>query len=48
MAAALRERISSARRIIIKVGTSVVTDEDGYLALGRLGFVVEQVRTSLH
>lgn len=32
------------RRVLVKVGTAVVTDAEGKLALGNLGFLVETVR----
>jgi delta-1-pyrroline-5-carboxylate synthetase len=34
---------TKARRIVVKVGTTVVTQPDGSFALGRLGDVVEQI-----
>lgn len=37
-----RHRVMSAQRIVIKAGTSVVSDESGYPALNRLGAIVEQ------
>ncbi len=39
----LREHLSGIRRIVVKVGTAVVTHPDGRLALGRLGGLVEQL-----
>ena len=38
-----RKTLADARRIVVKVGTGVVTDPDGRLALGRLGHLVEQL-----
>ena len=40
----LREQVRQSRRIVIKVGTAVVTRADGGLSLGRLGSLVEQIR----
>jgi hypothetical protein len=37
-----RRAIQGAERIVIKAGTSVVSDENGYPSLSRLGAVVEQ------
>ncbi|XP_008785506.1 delta-1-pyrroline-5-carboxylate synthase isoform X1 [Phoenix dactylifera] len=39
-----RAFVKDVRRIIIKVGTAVVTRTDGRLALGRLGALCEQVK----
>ncbi|THU54400.1 hypothetical protein C4D60_Mb10t24680 [Musa balbisiana] len=39
-----RSFITDVKRIIIKVGTAVVTRADGRLALGRLGALCEQVK----
>ncbi|URE49800.1 Amino acid kinase family [Musa troglodytarum] len=39
-----RSFIKDVKRIIIKVGTAVVTRADGRLALGRLGALCEQVK----
>jgi len=39
-----RAFVKNAKRIIIKVGTAVVTRADGGLALGRLGSLCEQVK----
>ncbi len=39
----MRAQLAEARRIVIKVGTTVVTDR-GRLALGRLGGLIEQIR----
>jgi len=38
-----RRAVTDATRILIKVGTSVVTQPDGTFALGRLGNLVEQI-----
>jgi glutamate 5-kinase len=38
-----RAALASARRVVVKVGTSVVRRPDGGLALGRLGALVEAV-----
>lgn len=39
-----RQQLKGVRRAVIKVGTAVVTRDDGRLALGRLGALVEQVQ----
>ncbi|KAK4756057.1 hypothetical protein SAY87_009814 [Trapa incisa] len=39
-----RAFIKDVRRIVIKVGTAVVTRSDGRLALGRLGALCEQIK----
>ncbi|KAF5733147.1 pyrroline-5-carboxylate synthetase [Tripterygium wilfordii] len=39
-----RAFVKSVKRLIIKVGTAVVTRRDGRLALGRLGSLCEQVK----
>lgn len=40
----MRKEVSAARRIVVKVGTAVVTrGSDGRLALGRLGSLCEQL-----
>nr|ANR02120.1 delta1-pyrroline-5-carboxylate synthetase 1 [Lilium regale] len=39
-----RAFIKDAKRVIIKVGTAVVTRSDGRLALGRIGSLCEQVK----
>jgi hypothetical protein len=38
-----REHFSQCSRVLVKVGTSIVTNDSGYLALGRMGHLVEQV-----
>jgi hypothetical protein len=38
-----RLALSNARRVVVKVGTAVVSNPDGTLALSRLGALVEQV-----
>jgi glutamate 5-kinase len=40
-----RTALTTSRRIVVKVGTGVVTGVDGSLALGRLGHLVEQIST---
>eukprot|EP00961_Rhodomonas_salina_P148696 2001750-Rhodomonas_salina.4 len=37
--------LTNAKRVVVKVGTAVVSNPDGTLALSRLGALVEQVRT---
>jgi delta-1-pyrroline-5-carboxylate synthetase len=37
-----REDLARARRIVIKAGTTVVSNEDGTFSLTRLGAIVEQ------
>jgi hypothetical protein len=39
-----RLALSNARRVVVKVGTAVVSNPDGTLALSRLGALVEQVK----
>lgn len=39
----MRTPLETARRIVVKVGTGVVTGDHGRLALGRLGGLVEEV-----
>ena len=39
-----RSRLKEARTIVVKVGTAVVTRDDGRLALARLGALVETIR----
>jgi len=41
--AAARAKILTAQRIVIKVGTSVVSSKSGHLALGRMGAIIEQI-----
>ena len=43
LAAEARKGMRLARRIVIKVGTPMVTHVDGNLALGRIGALIEQV-----
>lgn len=38
-----RQALADAQRVVVKVGTAVVAREDGRLALGRLGSLVEQL-----
>ena len=38
-----RLNLSNARRVVVKVGTTVVSNPDGTLALSRLGALVEEV-----
>jgi glutamate 5-kinase len=40
----VRARLCDARRVVVKVGTAVVAQKDGRLALGRMGSLVEQLR----
>jgi len=42
-----RLSLSNARRVVVKVGTAVVSNPDGTLALSRLGALVEQVKSTL-
>jgi len=42
-----RLSLSNARRVVVKVGTAVVSNPDGTLALSRLGALVEQVISTL-
>lgn len=39
-----RARLRNARRVVVKVGTAVVAQRDGRLALGRMGTLVEHLR----
>ena len=39
-----RQIIADAKRVVLKVGTAVVTRDDGRLALARLGALVETIR----
>lgn len=39
-----RTALRDARRVVIKVGTAVVSRDDGGVALGRLGALVERIR----
>ncbi|MCP4806974.1 MAG: glutamate 5-kinase [Proteobacteria bacterium] len=39
----MRSSLKTTRRMVVKVGTRVVAREDGRLALGRLGMLVEQI-----
>jgi hypothetical protein len=43
-APAERLELSNARRVVVKVGTAVVSNPDGTLALSRLGALVEQIK----
>jgi glutamate 5-kinase len=38
-----RERLAAARRVVVKVGTAVVTRPDGAVAIGRIGALAEQL-----
>jgi len=38
-----RETLKNMKRVLIKIGTSVVINSDGRVALGRLGHIVEQI-----
>ena len=42
-----RDALKSARRVVVKVGTRVATREDGALAVGRLGQLMEEL-AALH
>lgn len=44
---AARHALKNARRVVIKVGTAVVTRPDGHLALGRLGTLCEEIEALL-
>ena len=39
-----RQPLLNARRVVVKVGTAVVSNPDGSLALSRMGALVEQLR----
>lgn len=39
-----RDFLTNAKRVIVKVGTAVVTRSDGRLAIGRIGSLCEQVK----
>ncbi|MCO5586272.1 hypothetical protein L7F22_040211 [Adiantum nelumboides] len=39
-----RDFLMNARRVILKVGTAIVTRSDGRLAIGRIGLLCEQVK----
>ncbi|GAU36872.1 hypothetical protein TSUD_220400 [Trifolium subterraneum] len=39
-----RDFVKDVKRIIIKVGTAVVTRQDGRLAVGKLGALCEQIK----
>lgn len=41
---ASRAFIKDAKRVVVKVGTAVVTRNDGKLALGRIGALCEEVK----
>ncbi|KAL6064455.1 Delta-1-pyrroline-5-carboxylate synthase [Balamuthia mandrillaris] len=41
----VRRTLRTKKRILIKVGTGVVTDDDGLVALGRISNLVEQIST---
>lgn len=43
MSSVSRGEFSSFRRVVVKVGTGVVTTEDGYVSSGRVGTLVEQL-----
>lgn len=43
LAEAARQRVTSARRVVIKVGTNVIMRDDGAVALGRIYSIIESV-----
>eukprot|EP01116_Phalansterium_solitarium_P019390 TRINITY_DN538_c0_g1_i1.p1 TRINITY_DN538_c0_g1~~TRINITY_DN538_c0_g1_i1.p1 ORF type:complete len:734 (-),score=333.88 TRINITY_DN538_c0_g1_i1:1404-3605(-) len=43
-----RKDLANFKRVVIKVGTSVVSNEDGSVALDRIGNFVEQISQLLH
>eukprot|EP00301_Raphidiophrys_heterophryoidea_P026012 c8867_g1_i2.p1 GENE.c8867_g1_i2~~c8867_g1_i2.p1 ORF type:complete len:554 (-),score=161.04 c8867_g1_i2:131-1792(-) len=38
-----RRYLKNSKRIVVKVGTAIVTNEDGTMAMGRMGLIVEQL-----
>lgn len=40
-----RESLKTANTILVKIGTDVVNASDGFLAMGRVGSIIEQVRS---
>jgi hypothetical protein len=43
MSVVTRKDLRNLRRVLVKVGTSVVIHSDGSVALGRIGHLVEQI-----
>ena len=43
MSVVTRKDLCNMRRVLVKVGTSVVIHSDGSVALGRIGHLVEQI-----
>jgi delta-1-pyrroline-5-carboxylate synthetase len=43
-----RAQLVDLKRVIVKIGTAIVTNDDGTVALGRVGQVVEQICKLVH